>query len=175
MTAMAIPSMPIRADSGHDGYPRIHPSKIEDPFGLLVRNIREYLGQSSGIDSDAVDPEHIMALMAKYTSNPKEWERYARADISRHYTRNLVDNVNGKANLVYHSGHPAPRSVLTGGIDPYCMEPSKGLAHPRSRKCPLHHEDTERQPNGNGLQYTRFKHSTTWTAGCQERDCVHCR
>lgn len=79
----------------------------DDPFGHLVRDIRQYLGPSSGIDAAHVDPEDLKDIMAKYTSNPKHWERYARADKSRNYTRNIVDNVNGKANLVapafYHS------------------------------------------------------------------------
>ena len=71
-----------------------------DPFGRLVQDIRQYLGPSSGIDSAHVDPEHLKALMAKYTSDPKHWEQYARADKSRNYTRNIVDNINGRANLV---------------------------------------------------------------------------
>lgn len=81
-----------------------------DPFQSLVQEIRQYLGPSWGIDSADVDPDHLKALMAKYTSNAEEWSRYARADLSRNYTRNIVDNVNGKANLVrgfdVHSQRP---------------------------------------------------------------------
>jgi len=76
------------------------PPESVDTFHLLVQDIRQYLGESSGIDSAHIDPEYIIGLMNKYTSNPKEWEKYARADTSRNYTRNLVDNINGKANLV---------------------------------------------------------------------------
>lgn len=95
--------IPSRADSGCGGCASCEPTTPKDPFTLLVHEIREYLGLSSGINSSDVDTEHLRALMAKYTSNPAEWERYARADLSRNYTRNLVDSVNGKANLVCYT------------------------------------------------------------------------
>lgn len=38
--------------------------------------------------------------MAAYESNEEDWSKYAFADKSRAYTRNLVDSGNGKANLV---------------------------------------------------------------------------
>lgn len=102
MAIVTLPNVASRADSGCGGCSSCAPSKSDDPFALLVHAIRRYLGQSSGINSADVDPKHIMALMSEYTSNPKEWEQYARADTSRNYTRNLVDSVNGKANLVSH-------------------------------------------------------------------------
>ncbi|KAI4846147.1 putative cysteine dioxygenase Cdo1 [Aureobasidium sp. EXF-8845] len=93
----------------------------DDPFGQLVREIRQYLGPSSGIDSAHVDPDHIKALMAKYTSNSKHWERYARADKSRGYTRNIVDNVNGKANLILIVWNPGKGSLIHDHADAHCI------------------------------------------------------
>ncbi|KAI5205834.1 putative cysteine dioxygenase Cdo1 [Aureobasidium subglaciale] len=93
----------------------------DDPFGLLVKEIRQYLGPSSGIDSAHVDPDHIKALMAKYTSNTRHWERYARADKSRGYTRNIVDNVNGKANLILIVWNPGKGSLIHDHADAHCV------------------------------------------------------
>lgn len=38
--------------------------------------------------------------MEEYISNEKDWDKYAFPDFSRGYTRNLVDEGNGKSNLV---------------------------------------------------------------------------
>lgn len=109
MTLAAMTSYSSRADSGCGGCATCSPLETDEgPFSLLVSAIRDYLGQSSGIDAEHVDPEYIKALMARYTSNPKEWEKYARADKTRNYTRNLVDNINGNANLVSWPSSPKP-------------------------------------------------------------------
>lgn len=44
--------------------------------------------------------------MENYTSSEKDWEKYAFADLSRGYTRNLVDEGNGKSNLVSYILNP---------------------------------------------------------------------
>jgi hypothetical protein len=71
-----------------------------DAFDTLVEELSAALGPSSGLDSDDVDPLNIQRLMEKYTSNEAEWGPYAFSDASRTYTRNLVDEGNGKSNLV---------------------------------------------------------------------------
>ena len=70
-----------------------------DAFQGLVQDLSDLLGPSSGIDSADVNPQELVDLMKRYTSNPDEWARYAFADPSRGYTRNLVDKGNGKSNL----------------------------------------------------------------------------
>lgn len=74
--------------------------KGKDAFHKLVDDLSAVLGPSSGLDSDDVDPKDIQKLMEGYVSNHEEWQRYALADESRAYTRNLVDEGNGKSNLV---------------------------------------------------------------------------
>lgn len=69
-------------------------------FQKLVQDLSAALGPSSGLDSDDVDPLNIQRLMEKYVSNSDEWSEYALPDVSRAYTRNLVDEGNGKSNLV---------------------------------------------------------------------------
>lgn len=127
-TMLANSIIPSRADSGCGGCASCEPTTPKDPFTLLVHEIREYLGLSSGIDSSDVDTEHLRALMAKYTSNPAEWERYARADLSRNYTRNLVDSVNGKANLVCYTPHALDKTACSS----VCRSSSSGI-RPRAR------------------------------------------
>lgn len=48
---------------------------------------------------DRVNVEYVKALMETYKSNPREWKKYAKFDTHR-YTRNLVNEGNGKFNLM---------------------------------------------------------------------------
>lgn len=76
-------------------------SHTEKPaFEKLVEDLSTALGPSSGLDSSDVDPMEIQLLMERYVSNPDEWASYALGDASRTYTRNLIDEGNGKSNLV---------------------------------------------------------------------------
>lgn len=73
-------------------------------FDKLVLSLREALGPSSGLTSDDVDVAYLNRLMEQYDSNrDSSWLRYAFGDRSRGYTRNLVDEGNGKCNLVSHA------------------------------------------------------------------------
>lgn len=74
--------------------------RASDPFQELVQNLSDFLGPSSGLDSEEVDPAVIRHMMQSYTSKESDWARYALPDSSRPYTRNLVDEGNGKSNLV---------------------------------------------------------------------------
>lgn len=74
--------------------------EASDLFHQLVSSLSRILGPSSGIDSEDVDDKELRSVMEQYLSNEKEWEKYALADGSRSYTRNLVDKGNGKSNLV---------------------------------------------------------------------------
>lgn len=69
-------------------------------FEQLVQDIKDVLGPSSGITSDDVDVEDLTHIMERYISDKKEWSMYAMEDGNLGYTRNLVDEGNGKANLV---------------------------------------------------------------------------
>ena len=69
-------------------------------FDSLVLGLKEALGPSSGLTSDDVDVEYLTQLMREYPSTDSGWEPYAMGDETRGYTRNLVDEGNGKSNLV---------------------------------------------------------------------------
>lgn len=80
------------------------PSLALDGFHSLVNEINDILGPSNGIDSAGIDVEELKRAMSAYGSDEAEWERYAFGDKSRAYTRNLIDNCNGKSNLVSLTG-----------------------------------------------------------------------
>lgn len=88
-----------RSDSGE---------RSSNAFEELVQGLSIALGPTSGLDSDDVDPLQIQRLMELYTSNQNDWHRFALGDSTRSYTRNLIDEGNGKSNLV---SFPVP---LTG-------------------------------------------------------------
>ncbi|RHZ59745.1 putative cysteine dioxygenase Cdo1 [Aspergillus thermomutatus] len=72
----------------------------DNAFEKLVLDLSAALGPSSGLDSDDVNPLDIQRLMEQYVSNPEEWRPFALGDNSRGYTRNLIDEGNGKSNLI---------------------------------------------------------------------------
>ena len=96
-TAM-LGTSPDKPASLHDSA-RGSPEPL-DGFHKLVDEINDILGPCNGIDSDGVDVEELKNAMREYSSNEREWQKYAFADPSRAYTRNLVDKGNGKSNLV---------------------------------------------------------------------------
>jgi cysteine dioxygenase len=71
-----------------------------DSFHTLVRDLSKVLGPSSGLTSEDVDVQHLHTLMKDYISAESEWTKYAFSDLTRGYTRNLVNEGNGKSNLV---------------------------------------------------------------------------
>ncbi|GKZ24880.1 hypothetical protein AbraCBS73388_011891 [Aspergillus brasiliensis] len=68
-------------------------------FENLVQDLSDALGPSSGLDSDDIDPMDILRLMEQYDSDPDEWLPFALGDSKKNYTRNLIDEGNGKSNL----------------------------------------------------------------------------
>ena len=63
----------------------------------LVEQLNAEMGPSNGLED--VDVSRIIRLMESYCSNSVDWERYAFFDPYR-YTRNFVDDGNGKYNLM---------------------------------------------------------------------------
>lgn len=65
-----------------------------------VKNLEELIAELHKVfASDRVNVDYVKALMTGYKSNPKDWKKFAIFDDFR-YTRNLVDNGNGKFNLI---------------------------------------------------------------------------
>ncbi|KAG0059784.1 Cysteine dioxygenase [Linnemannia elongata] len=110
-----------------------HSPTAEDPVPVpkdlddLVRLLHIELGVN-GLDSKEVDVARVQKLMASYTSNQADWQKYAMFDKGR-YTRNLVDDGNGKFNLMIlawpetigsaihdHSGSHCLMKILDGEL-----------------------------------------------------------
>ncbi|CEL09126.1 RmlC-like cupin domain-containing protein [Aspergillus pseudodeflectus] len=90
-------------------------------FEELVRDLSAALGPSSGLDSDDVDPIDIQRLMELYTSNPKEWLPFALGDSNKSYTRNLIDEGNGKSNLLILVWSPGRGSAIHDHANAHCV------------------------------------------------------
>lgn len=95
-------SLVIPSSSLHDQEPSrcIPPRDRSYSLSNLVKDIKSYLGKDSGIDSSTIDEEYLKSLFRKYTSNPNDWFRYFYNDYSKNYTRNTIENINRKANIV---------------------------------------------------------------------------
>lgn len=91
-----------------------------DRFDRLVIALKEALSPSSGLTSD-VNVGYLTSLMAKYDSSGPEWSRYAFGDTSRGYTRNLVDEGNGKSNLVSRRHRRALRGAADAMTGSWCL------------------------------------------------------
>ncbi|KAI5695787.1 hypothetical protein M8J76_011714 [Diaphorina citri] len=68
-------------------------TRIDTLSELIHRVYAAFEGRSS------VDVAHVKFLMESYVSNADDWKRYAQFDENR-YTRNLVDEGDGKFNLI---------------------------------------------------------------------------
>lgn len=80
------------------------------PYDLqdLVRDIKSYLGENAGIDASSVNAKYLISLVQKYASNPNDWVQFFHNDPSKNYTRNAIENINSKANIVRVFSMPCP-------------------------------------------------------------------
>ncbi|KAF9331008.1 Cysteine dioxygenase [Podila minutissima] len=100
-------------DSSKDPVPV--PKDLDD----LVRLLHIELG-TSGLACEGVDVERVKTLMANYTSNQQDWQKYALFDKSR-YTRNLVDDGNGKFNLMILAWPETTGSAIHDHAGSHCV------------------------------------------------------
>ncbi|KAJ9608421.1 Cysteine dioxygenase [Cladophialophora chaetospira] len=108
----------LHLPQNHDNVCLIDP---HDGFHALVRALSDVLGPSSGINSDDVDENDLIRLMEQYVSQDSQWLPYALADPSRNYTRNLVDEGNGKSNLLVVVWNPGKCSPIHDHADAHCV------------------------------------------------------
>lgn len=106
---MAVGIVPQVSQPSHSSsFDSRSPIKL-DQFNDLVVALKEALGPSSGLDSSDVDLNTLMSHMRVYDANERGWVPYAMADPELGYTRNLVDEGNGKSNLVSSATHRTAR------------------------------------------------------------------
>ncbi|XP_078279875.1 cysteine dioxygenase type 1-like [Rhinoraja longicauda] len=70
--------------------------------------------------SDKVNVEEVQTLMESYKSDPAEWLQFAKFDKFR-YTRNLVDEGNGKFNLMILCWGEGHGSSIHDHADSHCF------------------------------------------------------
>jgi cysteine dioxygenase len=100
------------------------PPPYEDyAFDQLVHEIKRILGRWSGIDSEEINVDDIMTAMRNYDSLscPEEWKKYAFQDPTRGYTRNGVDDINDKANLLILVWNPSKGSLIHDHANAHCI------------------------------------------------------
>ena len=80
----------------------VAPSYFKEKYNLecLVQDIKAHLGESGGISSEEVNEEYLISLAKKYISDPSDWIEFFHNDTSKNYTRNAIENINHKANIV---------------------------------------------------------------------------
>lgn len=93
---MSPPQEPVMLESYASVVDSVLPD-VTDNFKLndLVKSIHHVLGDD-GLDAEHIDAQKIIQLMERYSSNSADWSQYSLFDHSRAYTRNLVDDGNGK-------------------------------------------------------------------------------
>ncbi|GKU01373.1 unnamed protein product [Fusarium langsethiae] len=116
--AIGIFSNPAIID--HSGIPNIGPCQ-RNRFEELVVRLKDALGPSSGLTSEDVDVNYLQQLMEGYDSSDNQWGRYAFGDSSRGYTRNLVDEGNGKSNLLVLVWSPGKGSPIHDHGKAHCL------------------------------------------------------
>lgn len=103
------------------GFSCVSSNVPRDKFHQLVDDLSRILGPSSGLTSEDVDVKLLEELIESYVSQESEWQRYAFADLSRGYTRNLVDEGNGKSNLLILVWTPGKGSPIHDHADAHCL------------------------------------------------------
>ncbi|KAK9503482.1 hypothetical protein O3M35_010028 [Rhynocoris fuscipes] len=69
---------------------------------------------------DKVDIDYVSNILKAYKSNPQEWRRFAKFDRYR-YTRNLIDEGNGKYNLMLLCWGEGHGSAIHDHADAHCF------------------------------------------------------
>ncbi|XP_067270721.1 cysteine dioxygenase type 1 [Pseudorasbora parva] len=71
-------------------------------------------------ESDSVNVEEVQSIMEAYESDPQDWMKFAKFDQYR-YTRNLVDEGNGKFNLMILCWGEGHGSSIHDHADAHCF------------------------------------------------------
>lgn len=104
-----------------DGCPAI-PNQFSDPSTIVPpSSLTELIQRLHQIFAhDAISVEYVQRLMASYESKPQEWKKFAKFDPHR-YTRNLVDEGNGKFNLMVLCWNEAQGSSIHDHANSHCF------------------------------------------------------
>jgi cysteine dioxygenase len=93
-----------------------------EEFSLVPpKNLDELVKELHKVFSyDRVNVDYVKALLSSYKSTPKDWKKFAKFDQHR-YTRNLVDEGNGKFNLMVLCWNESQGSSIHDHADAHCF------------------------------------------------------
>ena len=69
-------------------------------FDTLVRDLKMMLDNSEKTQFCDINPVPLIARLSSYSSERREWSKYAYGNKELCFTRNLVDSGNSKYNVV---------------------------------------------------------------------------
>ncbi|XP_060551092.1 cysteine dioxygenase type 1-like [Ruditapes philippinarum] len=98
-------------ESGHSALKSLKPPATLDDLIEGLHKIFAY---------DKVNVDFVKSYMGMYKSNYKEWKKYAKWDVHR-YTRNLVNDGNGKFNLMILCWNEAQGSSIHSHANAHCF------------------------------------------------------
>lgn len=108
----------VRLRSKLPAYEALRPAQTPDsPINGLDKLVAEL---HRIFRDDVVNIEHVSEVMASYQSNAADWKKFAKFDRFR-YTRNLVDEGNGKFNLMILCWGPDHGSAVHDHADAHCF------------------------------------------------------
>jgi len=108
---------------GFPNKPSAHvPHEFSDPSTITApANLQDLIQQLHTIFAhDDISVEYVQKLMAEYISNRNDWKQFAKWDPHR-YTRNLVDEGNGKFNLMILCWNEGQGSSIHSHADSHCF------------------------------------------------------
>lgn len=86
-----------------------------------IESLNELIAElHKAFESDYVNIEYVNHLLLCYKSKPAEWKKFAKFDRYR-YTRNLVDEGNGKFNLIILCWGEGHSSTIHDHADSHCF------------------------------------------------------
>lgn len=112
MSILSRPTVPVTDKLGHRREHLPKKYSLDD----LVRDVKAYLGDSNGISSSDVDKNYLISLVKKYEASDGGWTQFYHNDPQKNYTRNAIENINRKANIVsdaeFYSSPPNSNHVI---------------------------------------------------------------
>ncbi|XP_060823519.1 cysteine dioxygenase type 1 [Bombus pascuorum] len=91
---------------------------LNEKNSLTLRELID--GLHEAFETDYVNIDRVQYLMASYRSNSAEWKKYAKFDRYR-YTRNLVDEGNGRFNLMILCWGEGHGSAIHDHANAHCV------------------------------------------------------
>jgi len=98
------------------------PNKFSDPSTIVPpQTLAELISRLHEVfEGNDISVEYVQKLMESYKGSPQEWKHFAKFDPHR-YTRNLVDEGNGKFNLMILCWNEAQGSSIHSHADAHCF------------------------------------------------------